>query len=318
MAKKRKDGAENGPPPVMSLKIDSRSSEPQDVPAETQEGFQTPCTLHGVMAGLSGGSLGYLFGFGGYWMRQRTKGQWKPSLAEGWSSAKARSRAWHARPSGERMPVDRGATRSLRPRALARMPHRHLRAAAPLLCLQTFAIMGGIYAAVGCFMRRLRQKEDAWNGAASGCATGLVLGWSGGPAGALQSCALLGMFSYFVDGLSSDAGTAHASALPPRACPSGGGGGAGEGSRGSRGGEGAGGGGERSTRRRQQLQQEQEQQRAGQHGWLPPGLLQQLGGGGGRSPLDALLSPAVPLLAALAPCRGRTGAPGGCAVARRA
>lgn len=27
-------------------------------------------------------------------------------------------------------------------------------------CMQTFAIMSGVYAAVGCFMQRLRQKND--------------------------------------------------------------------------------------------------------------------------------------------------------------
>jgi hypothetical protein len=66
---------------------------------------------------------------------------------------------------------------------------------------KTFAIMGGLYAAVNCFAKRLRQKEDAWNGAASGCVTGLALGWAQGPLSALQSCGMLGAFSYFVDGM---------------------------------------------------------------------------------------------------------------------
>ena len=38
-----------------------------EVPRDVQQqggGFLTPCTLVGVGAGLSGGSLGYLFGFG--------------------------------------------------------------------------------------------------------------------------------------------------------------------------------------------------------------------------------------------------------------
>lgn len=67
---------------------------------------------------------------------------------------------------------------------------------------RTFALMGGLYAAVGCFAQRLRQKSDAWNGALSGCATGLAIGWSsGGPAAAAQNCAMLGALSYFLDGM---------------------------------------------------------------------------------------------------------------------
>lgn len=50
---------------MLNLKIDAANAEPRDVaPASEEDGFQTPCTLHGVMAGLSGGSLGYVFGFG--------------------------------------------------------------------------------------------------------------------------------------------------------------------------------------------------------------------------------------------------------------
>ena len=40
---------------------------------------------------------------------------------------------------------------------LAQVPY-HL--ADILYDLQTFAIMGGLYAAVNCFMKRLRQKDD--------------------------------------------------------------------------------------------------------------------------------------------------------------
>ncbi|GAB4813368.1 hypothetical protein N2152v2_000414 [Parachlorella kessleri] len=90
---------------------------------------------------------------GGYWMRHRLKGTFKASLAESWNSAKS------------------------------------------------FAIIGGLYAAVSCFAKRIRQKEDGWNGAAAGCATGLALGWNGGPQSALQSCALFGIASYFLDGV---------------------------------------------------------------------------------------------------------------------
>ena len=50
----------------------------------------------------------------------------------------------------------------------------------------------------------------AWNGAVSGCATGLALGWSQGPSSALQSCAMLGAFSYFLDGMAGGDDAAHA------------------------------------------------------------------------------------------------------------
>jgi hypothetical protein len=64
------------------------------------------------MAGISGGTLGYAFGFLGYWFSNRLKGTLRASLGSGWTSAK------------------------------------------------TFGIMGGLYAAVSCFMLRLRQKQD--------------------------------------------------------------------------------------------------------------------------------------------------------------
>jgi import inner membrane translocase subunit TIM22 len=71
-----------------------------------------------------------------------------------------------------------------------------------------FGVMGGIYAAAACFAQRIRQKQDAWNGAISGCATGLALGWAGGPAAAAQSCATFGAFSYFLDGMGGGAARA--------------------------------------------------------------------------------------------------------------
>lgn len=52
---------------VLSLTLDSRTAEPREAisaPTDAADGFQTPCSLHGLTAGLSGGSLGYLFGFG--------------------------------------------------------------------------------------------------------------------------------------------------------------------------------------------------------------------------------------------------------------
>ncbi|EFN53590.1 hypothetical protein CHLNCDRAFT_58549 [Chlorella variabilis] len=245
--KKQKEAASAGQDAVLDLRMDSSTPEaPREVAAEDSGGFQTPCTITGVMAGLSGGTLGYVFGFGGYWMRHmRGGGQWKPSLAEGWGSAK------------------------------------------------TFGIMGGLYAAVSCFMQRLRQKNDAWNGAASGCATGLALGWKQGPLSALQSCAMLGAFSFFVDGMGVNQAAAAAAESPAGASAEPRGGGGSGGSSGS----------------------------SGSQWWQVPHHhpRQQ------RSALELLLSPAVPLLAAMAPCAfgapegGPPGssAPAGCRVVRR-
>ena len=36
----------------------------------------------------------------------------------------------------------------------------------------SFGVMGAMYAGVGCFVKRLRQKEDAWNAGAAAMATG--------------------------------------------------------------------------------------------------------------------------------------------------
>lgn len=59
------DDDEAEPRPVISMTMDESSVEPKEVSTTTvDEGFQTPCTLQGVMAGFSGGSLGFLFGFG--------------------------------------------------------------------------------------------------------------------------------------------------------------------------------------------------------------------------------------------------------------
>jgi hypothetical protein len=64
---------------------------------------------------------------------------------------------------------------------------------------QTIALMSGLYATVSCITTRIRQKEDNVTRGISGCATGLALGWSGGPWSAMQSCAGLGMLSYIFD-----------------------------------------------------------------------------------------------------------------------
>lgn len=48
---------------VLDLRMDSSTPEaPREVAATAS--FSTPCTIQGCMAGLSGGALGYVFGFG--------------------------------------------------------------------------------------------------------------------------------------------------------------------------------------------------------------------------------------------------------------
>lgn len=47
--------------PVLTLTIDG-----DDQAYTSEEGFKTPCTFKGLMAGFSGGALGFVFGFGTY------------------------------------------------------------------------------------------------------------------------------------------------------------------------------------------------------------------------------------------------------------
>jgi len=61
------------------------------------------------------------------------------------------------------------------------------------------AVMSGLYNWVHCLCQRVRLTEDAWNRGFAGGATGLALGWSGGPLAAAQSAAGLGLISYFID-----------------------------------------------------------------------------------------------------------------------
>lgn len=63
----------------------------------------------------------------------------------------------------------------------------------------TFALFGGVYAAVSCFCSRIRQRDDYWNGGMAGCVTGVAVAWKGGPVSALQSCIGLGVFSAIFD-----------------------------------------------------------------------------------------------------------------------
>lgn len=99
---------------VLNLTIDGSypDAEVRENAPPSVDAFQTPCSINGIMAGISGGTLGYAFGFAGYWFSNRLKGNFRGSLGSGWASAK------------------------------------------------TFGIMGGLYAAVSCFMLRLRQKQD--------------------------------------------------------------------------------------------------------------------------------------------------------------
>jgi len=171
---KKKSKKSSRPSPVLHLEIGETSSqglkksgiqfsEENSVREVTGTGeepvFRTPCSISGISAGISSGMLGFVFGFGGYWLKERLKGTWKASMRDGWGSAK------------------------------------------------TFAVLGGLYAAVSCFMVRLRQKNDAINSAVSGCSTGLAVGWKNGSSSALQSCVLFGAFSYFMDGMSAEATT---------------------------------------------------------------------------------------------------------------
>ncbi len=122
---------------------------------ESELVFRTPCTISGLGAACSSGLLGFVFGFGGYWLKERRRGVLRQALKGGLSSAK------------------------------------------------TFAVLGGLYTGVTCFMTRLRKKSDALNSGAAGCSTGLVLGWnSGGHVAAIQNCVMFGLFSYFLDNVS--------------------------------------------------------------------------------------------------------------------
>ena len=65
---------------------------------------------------------------------------------------------------------------------------------------KTFGLMGGVHTAAASAARAIRGgRDDAWNGAVGGCATGVALAWDGGVLSALQSCATLGALSYIVE-----------------------------------------------------------------------------------------------------------------------
>lgn len=60
-------------------------------------------------------------------------------------------------------------------------------------------LFSGVYGFTHCLLVRIRQTDDAFNRGAAGCATGLAVGWSGGPAAAAQSCLGIGMLSAVID-----------------------------------------------------------------------------------------------------------------------
>mmetsp|Transcript_11158 Transcript_11158/g.20185 ORF Transcript_11158/g.20185 Transcript_11158/m.20185 type:complete len:288 (-) Transcript_11158:145-1008(-) len=76
---------------------------------------------------------------------------------------------------------------------------------------KSFAGMTGLYTFFHCLSVRLRQTDDSMNRLIAGAASGLVLGWSGGPMGALQNAVIVGVLSYFFDGSKS---TSSAKASP--------------------------------------------------------------------------------------------------------
>lgn len=47
---------------------------------------------------------------------------------------------------------------------------------------KSFALLGGVYTAASCYVKRLRQKDDDVTKLMAGCATGLASGWAMGPA----------------------------------------------------------------------------------------------------------------------------------------
>ena len=64
----------------------------------------------------------------------------------------------------------------------------------PLPGCLTFSLLGGV---CGCTLPMRQAGLTVC--VTAGCATGLAIGWSGGPASALQSCVGIGLLSYVVD-----------------------------------------------------------------------------------------------------------------------
>lgn len=146
---------------ISASQLDNLSIEP------TENQDQLPCSISGFFPALSGGAIGFVFGAGG----------------AAFGRIMNRKAAAAAKASGNHVGFFKHSWQEGAKSA------------------KTFAIMSGVYSTASCIAKRLRQRDDAVNGAVAGCATGLVLGWGGGPASAAQSCAMIGIFSYIVDRL---------------------------------------------------------------------------------------------------------------------
>lgn len=61
--RKKEDAPEEA---VLNLTIDGSfpGAQVRETVPPTVDAFQTPCSVNGIMAGISGGTLGYAFGFG--------------------------------------------------------------------------------------------------------------------------------------------------------------------------------------------------------------------------------------------------------------
>eukprot|EP01134_Creolimax_fragrantissima_P007663 CFRG7663T1 len=64
---------------------------------------------------------------------------------------------------------------------------------------KNLAMVGVIFAGSECVIESYRAKSDHWNGIASGCTTGGVLGFRAGPQAAVMGCAGFAAFSAAID-----------------------------------------------------------------------------------------------------------------------
>lgn len=80
-------------------------------------------------------------------------------------------------------------------------------------------VFSGVYGLVHCVLTRMRQHDDWINRGVAGCATGLAVGWSGGPQAAGQSCLGIGLLSSVIDlGSLGGEAPANAAAAKPGCC----------------------------------------------------------------------------------------------------
>ncbi len=59
-------GKKTNKAPVLQLKLDKADAEPSEI-KQAADGSDMPCTINGLFAAFSGGSVGYFFGFGEYY-----------------------------------------------------------------------------------------------------------------------------------------------------------------------------------------------------------------------------------------------------------